>query len=268
MSSTGEYRVVAPNQPSVVRPHKRSRANSSPLADNVRVYQNRSATPFAPPSTRDPSPAPTKQTQADLTSSVQCLLRIKKSDSSAYKNFDDLTVVYKKTGRLTHNRFKCKHLHSIKCGPTTKQAQSLGTFGITGGTPLTLTPEYLQKLLHLDTCKHQPHRNTISKDIRRIYQATQRKITEMLEIQEGIFHLALALFQSSNGLDFLGIVLFCHLFMLDKPTTMERFVFECISYTNAHSGAGLAKVLHLPLKCTLTNPTLRSGALSATMRPQ
>ena len=114
--------------------------------------------------------------------------------------------------------------HSAKCGPTTKQAQSLGAFGITGGAPLTLKPEQvreyfalwtaesarpfcivndrfveycfwsyayikanlyysqLQKLLHPDARKHMPHRDTISKDIRRIYQATQREITEMLEV--------------------------------------------------------------------------------------
>ena len=35
----------------------------------MRVYQDRSATPFAPPSTREPSPTPTKETQAGSTSS-------------------------------------------------------------------------------------------------------------------------------------------------------------------------------------------------------
>ncbi|KAF8598352.1 hypothetical protein BDV93DRAFT_512565 [Ceratobasidium sp. AG-I] len=170
-------RVVIPQQPGVVRPYKQSRANSSPLADHMRVYQDRSATPYAPPSTRDPSPAPTEDTQAESTSSghseldsnvtdtgatkhrdktalkrnfmdpkvelVQCIERIRKSDSPAYLNYHDPTVIEPRTGRTTHNRFKCKHCnqiverpigvsytlnlssHSKKCAATTKQSQSL-----------------------------------------------------------------------------------------------------------------------------------------------
>ncbi|KAF8593212.1 hypothetical protein BDV93DRAFT_516739, partial [Ceratobasidium sp. AG-I] len=286
-------RVAVPNLPKDRWPEKRSRANSSPLA----VYHDRSATPFAPPSTRDPSPAPTDNTQVESTTSgpstmgsigtkvtkskcrdqtavkranmdaeeelVECLEHIKKTRSSAYENFHDPTIVYKKKGPPTHNGFKCKHCdriveraigvsytsglasHSGKCGPTTKQGQSLGAYGITGGHLSTFeqvreyfalwvaesarlfcivndrfvespflasfTPKsdsqmlQLQKLLHPDARKYQPHRDTISKDIRHIYKATQGEITEMLAAQEGVFHLALDLFQSSNGLDFLGI---------------------------------------------------------------
>lgn len=112
--------------------------------------------------------------------------------------------------------------------------------------------------------------------------------------------MALDLFQSSNGLDFLGIVIFRHLFTLDKPATVERFVLECIrfvvhlyvhlysnannclvSYTDAHTGEALAKVLHSVMQKfkiedrvsvlqsftrSLTNIT-RFGALFVTMRP-
>ncbi|KAF8593391.1 hypothetical protein BDV93DRAFT_566608 [Ceratobasidium sp. AG-I] len=293
-------RVAIPRQPGVRQSHKRSRANSSPLADEAQVFHDRSATPFAPASTRDPSPAPTEQTLPESTSSgvsevdstineagttkrhnktalnranmdaevelVECLLRITKSGSPVYKNFHSPTVVYKQKGRPTHNGFRCRYCgqvverpigvsytsslasHSAKCGPTTQQSLTLDAFGVTGGTPQNLTPEQvreffalwtaesarpfciLQKLLHPDARKYQPHRDTIGKDIRRMYQATQGKIAKMLEIQEGIFHLALDMFQSSNGLDFLGIVLFCHLFTLDKPTTVERFVLECVRF--------------------------------------
>ncbi|KAF8596057.1 hypothetical protein BDV93DRAFT_514450 [Ceratobasidium sp. AG-I] len=84
---------------------------------------------------------------------------IQKAGSTAYENFHAPTVVYKKAGLPTHNGFKCKYCnciverqigvsymsglssHSAKCGPTTKQAQSLDAFGVTGGHPLTLTPE-------------------------------------------------------------------------------------------------------------------------------
>ncbi|KAF8606683.1 hypothetical protein BDV93DRAFT_506193 [Ceratobasidium sp. AG-I] len=176
-----------------------------------------------------------------------CIERIRKSDSPAYLNYHDPTVIEPRTGCATHNRFKCKHCnqivehpigvsytlnlssHSKKCTATTKQSQSLGAFGITGGSLHTLTAEQLQKLLHPDARKYQPHRDTISKDIRRIYRATQGEIADMLEKQLGISHLALNLFQSSNRLDFLGIVIFRHLFTLDKLAKVECFVLECIS---------------------------------------
>ncbi|KAF8601305.1 hypothetical protein BDV93DRAFT_558607 [Ceratobasidium sp. AG-I] len=140
-------RVAVPNLPKDRRPEKQSRANSSPLADKMQVYHDRSATPFAPPSTRDPSPAPTDNTQAESTTSgpstmgsigtkvtkskrrdktavkrvnmdteeelVECLEHIKKTGSSVYENFHNPTVVYKKKGPPTHNGFKCKHCDRI-----------------------------------------------------------------------------------------------------------------------------------------------------------
>jgi hypothetical protein len=86
----------------------------------------------------------------------------------------------------------------------------------------------LQKLLHPDARKYLPHRDTICKDIRHIYEATQTDIIKLLEarahlsprykrdsnispqVQTGAFHIALDLSQSGNGHDFLGIVIFRH----------------------------------------------------------
>jgi hypothetical protein len=45
----------------------------------------------------------------------------------------------------------------------------------------------------------------------------------------GVFHIALDLFQSSNGLDFLGLVIFMFQKTLpDTPVGIERFVLECL----------------------------------------
>ncbi|KAF8596051.1 hypothetical protein BDV93DRAFT_514443 [Ceratobasidium sp. AG-I] len=156
--------ITIPNQRVVKRPEKRSRANSSPLAENMRVFHDRSATPFAPPSTRDPSPASTEETQAESASSgrsdvdsnfakgdkskhrnkaavsratmkaeeeLGCLDRIKKSTSLAYANFHDPTVVYKETGSPTHNSFKCKH-----CGRVVERI--IGVSYTSGLTPHSL----------------------------------------------------------------------------------------------------------------------------------
>ncbi|KAF8593473.1 hypothetical protein BDV93DRAFT_516536 [Ceratobasidium sp. AG-I] len=269
-------RVAVPRQPDMAGPHNQRRANSSPLAAHMRVYQDRSATPYAPPSTRDPSPTPTEDTQggstysshSELDSNIteggatkhsnktalkrsfivpklelkQLIERVQNSDSKVYQNYHELTVVYKATGHLTHNGFKCKHCnqvverligmsytlnltsHSKKCTGTTKQSQSLDVFGITGGSLHTLAEEQLQKLLHPDTRKHQPHRDTIRKDIRRIYQATQGEIANMLEKQLRIFHLTLDLSRAATG-------------WTSLPATVERFMLACISHLVIYSNS-------------------------------
>ncbi|KAF8595273.1 hypothetical protein BDV93DRAFT_457158 [Ceratobasidium sp. AG-I] len=147
--------------------------------------------------------------------------------------------------------------HIRICPSSTKQTQVLGDFGITGGSTLRLTPEqvresfalwmaesarpfcivndrHLQRLLHPDARTHQPHHVTISKDIQRIYRATQTDIKKVLA--------------SGNGYDFLGIVIFRPVVSssLSSPRTIavERFVLECLSYNEEHTGVELAKTLH------------------------
>ncbi|KAF8595930.1 hypothetical protein BDV93DRAFT_563877 [Ceratobasidium sp. AG-I] len=114
--------------------------------------------------------------------------------------------------------------HIQTCPSSTKQTQVLGDFGITRGSTVRLTPEqvresfalwtaesaqpfcivkdrHLERLLHPDAHTHQPHCVTISKDIQRIYQATETNIKKVLADHTGVFHTALDLFQSGNGYD-------------------------------------------------------------------
>lgn len=41
----------------------------------------------------------------------------------------------------------------------------------------------LKNLLHPDVRAHLPHRNTISKDVQRLYRATQADIIELLAVR-------------------------------------------------------------------------------------
>ncbi|KAF8599170.1 hypothetical protein BDV93DRAFT_449771, partial [Ceratobasidium sp. AG-I] len=90
---------------------------------------------------------------------------------------------------------------------------------------------HLQRLLHPDARTHQPHRVTISKDIQRIYQATQTDIKKVLV--------------SGNGYDFLGIVIFRPVvsssLLSPRTIAVERFVLD---YDEEHTGVELAKTLH------------------------
>ncbi|KAF8594441.1 hypothetical protein BDV93DRAFT_515772 [Ceratobasidium sp. AG-I] len=147
--------------------------------------------------------------------------------------------------------------HTQICLSLTKQTQVLGDFGIIGGSTSCLTPEqvhesfalwtaesmwpfcivnnrHLQRLLRPNAHTHQPHCITISKEIQRIYWATQTDINKVLV--------------SGNGDDFLGIVIFCPIVLssLSSPRTIaiKRFVLECLSYNEEHTGVELAKTLH------------------------
>jgi hypothetical protein len=110
--------------------------------------------------------------------------------------------------------------HLVTCVASCKQAQLLASFGITGSSP-SLSPEDVRKhvalwmaenaqsfltvkdhhvsnccayslcnlmyfqfcmLINLEIHKHLPHHDTISQDIRHIYEATQQVIVEYLAV--------------------------------------------------------------------------------------
>ncbi|KAF8596703.1 hypothetical protein BDV93DRAFT_563028 [Ceratobasidium sp. AG-I] len=90
---------------------------------------------------------------------------------------------------------------------------------------------YLQKLFHPNVRRHLPHRDTVSKDIRALYTVTQDSIVTELEKHVGVFHIALDLFQSSKGYNFLGLVIFK--FMpgtAEKAAGTDCFVLECLRF--------------------------------------
>ncbi|KAG8737788.1 hypothetical protein FRC10_007797 [Ceratobasidium sp. 414] len=65
-------------------------------------------------------------------------------------------------------------------------------------------------------------------------------------VHVSIFHITLDLFQSSNGLDLLGLVLFrlAQASTPGEPIMIEQFVLECLSFTKSHTSKHLAKTVH------------------------
>ncbi|KAG8732285.1 hypothetical protein FRC10_001021 [Ceratobasidium sp. 414] len=123
------------------------------------------------------------------------------------------------TGRLTHEEVR-KYV-------ALWMAESARAFSM-------INDRYLVKLLHPDARAHLPSRGTISKDIQHLYETSQDDIIKLLK--------------SSNGLDFLGLVLFrlAHI-TPDKPVAIERFVLECLSFVESHTGENLTKTVYTVL---------------------
>ncbi|QRV78760.1 integrase core domain protein [Ceratobasidium sp. AG-Ba] len=212
---------------------------------------------------------------------AKCIARIKASKSDAYKAFEDPVIDYTKDPP-THYRFKCKHCpllvprrigvsetsgllgHFNRCPGRTNQATLVDDFGMTGSSAKLTREEvrefcalwvcenarpfqiindrYLKKLLHPDARKYLPHRHTISQDIQRMYEGSQDSIRLRLEGIVGVFHIALDMLSSSNGLDFMGLVLFYQRTTQGNTLTLERFVLECLSFGGEqHTGVALAR---------------------------
>ncbi|QRW02441.1 DNA polymerase [Ceratobasidium sp. AG-Ba] len=107
---------------------------------------------------------------------------------------------------------------------------------------------YLRKLLHPSARHFLPHRNTIPKDIRRMYAATQASITSALKNVSGAMHIGLDMYQSDNGHDYLGIVLY-HQVVERETIRIKRMVLECLSFgTRLHTGKRLARTTHQVLQ--------------------
>ncbi|KAG9096664.1 hypothetical protein FS749_008000 [Ceratobasidium sp. UAMH 11750] len=226
-----------------------------------------------------------KHLKGDLETEVEaCIAHIKTSKSSAYETFEDPIMDYK-VSPPTHYSFKCKNCgkyvphcinvsktsglinHANHCITHTKQTDILDGYRITGPSA-TLNQEdmreffalwvcknarpfqicndrFLHKLLDPQARKYMPHCNTISKDIKRIYKATQEEITAKLVSIPGVFHLALDMCQVGNGEDYLGIVFF-HLGKPEcKSIGVEHFLLECLSFGGeSHTGEALAWAVH------------------------
>ncbi|KAF8595593.1 hypothetical protein BDV93DRAFT_514849 [Ceratobasidium sp. AG-I] len=261
--------VSRPRSSTIMRPNKRNRGNSSPLASRYRVFvdPNEETIPSLPTS-REPTPAETEVETSSAMSNADsnvsntakkarrkntalkrangvpeveltlCIGRIKDTKLPLYESFGDPFLLYNDDQSVTHYGFKCKacdwitqrqvgvsttsgllgHLHC--CTSAIKQQHQLAGFGITGGNNSRMTAKqdrHLQKLLHPDARLHRPHRDTISKDVRRIYLATQEDIKKSLVLS------------------------------FDTSLRHRHHQAPEKSWSKAHTGAELAKILHVVL---------------------
>ncbi|QRV83796.1 timeless [Ceratobasidium sp. AG-Ba] len=205
--------------------------------------------------------APVKQ---ELAATID---RIKRSISGAYATFELPKLVKPKVKGAAYKYygFVCKTCrervtrkigasdtslllkHQARC-ELRKHQGTLAKYGITGGgVPSnyqvreyaalwivedgrsfgTLDDRYLHKLMPHEVVKMLPHRTTLVKDIAVLYRMTQKAIKMMLLDVVGALHIALDMYQTPNGHDLLGIVLFYPV-VKENSLQMERFVLECL----------------------------------------
>ncbi|KAH7332951.1 hypothetical protein B0J17DRAFT_631943 [Rhizoctonia solani] len=112
------------------------------------------------------------------------------------------------------------------------------------GRPFSVVDDcYLQKLFPHKIAKLIPHCTTIVKVIATMYCMVQKTIKTMLVDIVGIFHIALDMYQSVNGHNYLGIVIL-HPTMKENAVQIKQFVLECLSFSGKHTGVALANTVH------------------------
>ncbi|KAG9082047.1 hypothetical protein FS749_007151 [Ceratobasidium sp. UAMH 11750] len=267
------------------RPQKRGRADSSPLSDTTSQAGDGSEDGEAEieRDRRRDKTKYKRMKKAPELELEEMINRIKSSKSKAYEKFNDPIIDWKNTPP-THYMFTCKgcgkHVprrigvsetsgllsHTNKCRAENKQS-NLQEHGITGAsTQLTqedvreyfalwvaedgqpnriVGDRYLRKLISPQCHGYIPHRETVARDIKVIYNATQAEITARLAELTGTFHIALDMFQADNGYDFMGIVLFHQGLAKDKSPTINRFLLECLTFGGeSHTGLALANAVY------------------------
>ncbi|CAE6449547.1 unnamed protein product [Rhizoctonia solani] len=212
-----------------------------------------------------------------------CIQRIKTSKSDAYHTFEKPRLMAPVPGLgYSHYTFKCKRCgelvkrkigsmetsallgHTTRCDLKCKQ-QMLADYGIAAESSpptayqtreycalivceharpqLMFKDRYLRKLISRETVKLLPHQTTITEDIVTMYRMTQKHIASVLADIPGVFHLTLDMYQSPNGFDYLGIVLF-HQQVSERLIGVKRFVLECLNFDGSHTGHALANKVH------------------------
>ncbi|KAA1095327.1 hypothetical protein PGTUg99_022311 [Puccinia graminis f. sp. tritici] len=102
-----------------------------------------------------------------------------------------------------------------------------------------------QALLHPMIKRSLPGRQTISTDIHMLYSATQQDLKNLLELHTGSLYLGVDAWQSPNGFDILGTVVY----QLDEDDSgnpkLLSFPLDFVRLSRSHTGKYLAETVSL-----------------------
>ncbi|OAV88611.1 hypothetical protein PTTG_28973 [Puccinia triticina 1-1 BBBD Race 1] len=101
-------------------------------------------------------------------------------------------------------------------------------------------------IIHPTIAKNLPKRRTVSNDIAKLYTAVQESLIESLKHHKGAMYLGLDAWQSPNGFDVLGTVLY-QLVEEDKGGIyhLEATPLDFVTLQKSHTGVYLAKTVQL-----------------------
>ncbi|PLW53007.1 hypothetical protein PCANC_10758 [Puccinia coronata f. sp. avenae] len=100
-------------------------------------------------------------------------------------------------------------------------------------------------ILHPTIIKSLPRRLTVSKDIHMIYLAVQHEYKSVLEAHNGVLYLGFDAWQSPNGFDILGVVIYWLADDNSGNPKLEAVPLDFICLAQSHTGDYLAQKVTL-----------------------
>ncbi|OAV99478.1 hypothetical protein PTTG_07579, partial [Puccinia triticina 1-1 BBBD Race 1] len=108
---------------------------------------------------------------------------------------------------------------------------------------LALVDASHQKILHPTVLKNLPTKKAVSKDIHLLYSAIQGSYQSRLQAHKGALYLGVDAWQSPNGYDILGVVIY----RLKEEDTgefeLEAMPLDFVQLSQRHPGEYLAKTI-------------------------
>ncbi|KNE90033.1 hypothetical protein PSTG_16510 [Puccinia striiformis f. sp. tritici PST-78] len=163
-----------------------------------------------------------------------------------------------------------KHVAScLKKQSDVEETQKLGALGVTGTQDIdphevpqlcalwcaegarpfpALGEKAHQGILHPEVLKNLPNRRAVSSDIGRLYTAMQESFIKSLEKHKGAMYLGLDAWQSPNGFDILGTVLYR---LVEDDTgcyELEAMPLDFVRLKERHTGVYLADTVRFILQ--------------------
>ncbi|KNE90718.1 hypothetical protein PSTG_15824 [Puccinia striiformis f. sp. tritici PST-78] len=148
----------------------------------------------------------------------------------------------------------------------TKNTQKLAALGISGtgdvdprevpqlcavwcaesARPFSALGEQAHKgILHPVVIKNLPARKTVSDDIGKLYTAVQEKFIESLKNHNGAMYLGLDAWQSPNGFDILGTVIYRLVEGDSGDVNLEAMPLDFVQLRKSHTGVYLAETVRV-----------------------
>ncbi|POW07561.1 hypothetical protein PSTT_08150 [Puccinia striiformis] len=108
-----------------------------------------------------------------------------------------------------------------------------------------LVDESHQAILHPTIRKHLPSRRDVSRDIHMLYSAIQENYKGVLKSHTGALYLGVDAWQSPNGFDILGVVIYRLADISSGQSTLEAMPLDFVRLSQHHTGEYLAETVRL-----------------------
>ncbi|KNE93422.1 hypothetical protein PSTG_13244 [Puccinia striiformis f. sp. tritici PST-78] len=108
-----------------------------------------------------------------------------------------------------------------------------------------LVDESHQAILHPTIRKHLPSRRDVSRDIHMLYSAIQENYKGVLKSHTGALYLGVDAWQSPNGFDILGVVIYRLADISSGQSTLEAMPLDFVRLSQRHTGEYLAETVRL-----------------------